>query len=44
MERAYDVLKNTFGFSSFRLAQKEVIERLLVENENALVLFPTGGL
>lgn len=44
MERAYQVLKETFGFEDFKLSQKEVIHRLIVENENALVLFPTGGL
>ncbi|KAI0348544.1 ATP-dependent DNA helicase [Trametopsis cervina] len=43
MEKAYEVLKSTFGFDDFRLSQKEVINRLVVENENALVLFPTGG-
>ena len=43
MEKAYEVLKETFGFNDFRLSQKEVVQRLLVDNENALVLFPTGG-
>ncbi|KAI0756886.1 ATP-dependent DNA helicase [Daedaleopsis nitida] len=43
MEQAYEVLKNTFGFASFRLEQEAVIRRLIVDNENALVLFPTGG-
>lgn len=43
MEKAYEILKETFGFDDFRLSQKEVIHRLIVENENALVLFPTGG-
>ncbi|KAL6309884.1 ATP-dependent DNA helicase [Sparassis latifolia] len=43
MEEAHRILKKTFGFSSFRLQQEAVIHRLLVENENALVLFPTGG-
>ncbi|KAI0815051.1 ATP-dependent DNA helicase [Irpex lacteus] len=43
MDKAYAVLKETFGFDDFRLSQKEVIHRLLVDNENALVLFPTGG-
>ena len=40
MEKAYEVLKETFGFNDFRLSQKEVVQRLLVDNENALVLFP----
>ncbi|KAI0639508.1 ATP-dependent DNA helicase [Trametes polyzona] len=43
MEKAYEVLKNTFGFDSFRHEQEAVIRRLVVDNENALVLFPTGG-
>ncbi|KAI0698422.1 ATP-dependent DNA helicase [Cerioporus squamosus] len=43
MEKAHEVLKNTFGFDSFRLEQEAVIRRLIVDNENALVLFPTGG-
>ncbi|KAI0375106.1 ATP-dependent DNA helicase [Pilatotrama ljubarskyi] len=43
MEKAYDVLRNTFGFESFRHEQEAVIRRLLVDNDNALVLFPTGG-
>ncbi|RPD55839.1 ATP-dependent DNA helicase [Lentinus tigrinus ALCF2SS1-7] len=43
MEKAHEVLQNTFGFSSFRLEQEAVIRRLLVDNDNALVLFPTGG-
>ncbi|KAI0655184.1 ATP-dependent DNA helicase [Cubamyces menziesii] len=43
MEKAYEVLRNTFGFESFRHEQEAVICRLLVDNENALVLFPTGG-
>ncbi|PCH33726.1 ATP-dependent DNA helicase [Wolfiporia cocos MD-104 SS10] len=43
MEQAHKVLTETFGFPSFRLSQEAVIRRLLVDNENALVLFPTGG-
>ncbi|KAG2154770.1 ATP-dependent DNA helicase [Suillus clintonianus] len=43
MEDAHRVLKNIWGFPSFRLSQAEVIERLIVDNENALVLYPTGG-
>ncbi|KDQ63470.1 hypothetical protein JAAARDRAFT_119479 [Jaapia argillacea MUCL 33604] len=43
MEKAHEILKEVFGFSSFRLSQEAVIHRLLVDNENALVLFPTGG-
>lgn len=44
MEQAHEILNQTFGFPAFRLAQEEVIRRLIVENENALVLFPTGGM
>ncbi|KAH9937035.1 ATP-dependent DNA helicase [Fomitopsis serialis] len=43
MEQAHAVLRDTFGFPGFRHTQEEVIQRLLVENDNALVLFPTGG-
>ncbi|KII93915.1 hypothetical protein PLICRDRAFT_88210 [Plicaturopsis crispa FD-325 SS-3] len=43
MENAHQVLKDVFGHEAFRLDQEAVIERLLVKNENALVLFPTGG-
>ncbi|TFK57019.1 ATP-dependent DNA helicase [Heliocybe sulcata] len=43
MKKAHEVLRETFGLPSFRLSQEEVIKRLLVDNENALVLFPTGG-
>ncbi|KAI9065831.1 ATP-dependent DNA helicase [Trametes sanguinea] len=43
MEKAYEVLRKTFGFESFRHEQEAVIRRLIVDNENALVLFPTGG-
>lgn len=44
MEQAHEILNQTFSFPAFRLAQEEVIRRLIVENENALVLFPTGGM
>ncbi|KAI0651958.1 ATP-dependent DNA helicase [Trametes meyenii] len=43
MEKAFEVLQKTFGFQSFRHEQEAVIRRLLVDNDNALVLFPTGG-
>ncbi|KAF8078699.1 ATP-dependent DNA helicase [Lyophyllum atratum] len=43
MEKAHQVLNDVFGFSAFRLSQEAVISRLLVEHENALVVFPTGG-
>ena len=43
MDKAYEVLKNAFQFDDFKLSQRDVIHRLLVDNENALVLYPTGG-
>ncbi|KAJ7585220.1 ATP-dependent DNA helicase [Mycena floridula] len=43
MDEAHRVLKDVFGHSAFKLEQEAVIKRLLVDNENALVLFPTGG-
>lgn len=43
MDKAHQVLNETFGFPAFRLSQEAVVHRLLVDNENALVLFPTGG-
>ncbi|KAI0033425.1 ATP-dependent DNA helicase [Vararia minispora EC-137] len=43
MDRAHQILKDVFGFDRFRLEQEAVIRRLVEENENALVLFPTGG-
>ncbi|TFK57018.1 ATP-dependent DNA helicase [Heliocybe sulcata] len=43
MEKAHEVLRETFRLPSFRPSQEEVIKRLIVDNENALVRFPTGG-
>ncbi|KAH9944291.1 ATP-dependent DNA helicase [Epithele typhae] len=43
MEEARRVLQEVFKFDSFRLEQEAVIRRLLVDSDNALVLFPTGG-
>ncbi|KAJ8595948.1 ATP-dependent DNA helicase, partial [Rhizopogon salebrosus TDB-379] len=43
MEAAHRALKDIWGFPSFRLSQAQVIERLIIDNENALVLYPTGG-
>ncbi|KAH7340439.1 ATP-dependent DNA helicase [Rhizoctonia solani] len=43
MEKAHQILKDVFQFSSFRLAQEQAIERLIVHNKSALVLFPTAG-
>jgi len=41
LNRALEVLRNIFGFESFRGAQKEVIEKVLAR-ESALTLMPTG--
>ncbi|ELU44519.1 ATP-dependent DNA helicase recQ [Rhizoctonia solani AG-1 IA] len=43
MEKARQILKDVFQFPSFRLAQEQAIERLVVHNKSALVLFPTAG-
>ncbi|KAH8831382.1 ATP-dependent DNA helicase [Flagelloscypha sp. PMI_526] len=43
MDQAFNVLRNTFGHENFRLSQEQVVRTLLEANDNALVLFPTGG-
>ncbi|KAJ6575034.1 ATP-dependent DNA helicase [Mycena capillaripes] len=43
MQHAKTALKETFGFESFRLTQEHVISRLIEHDENALVVYPTGG-
>ncbi|TRM60229.1 P-loop containing nucleoside triphosphate hydrolase protein [Schizophyllum amplum] len=43
MEEAHRVLNEVFGYEQFRLSQEKVIARLLEDNKNALVVFPTGG-
>ncbi|KAJ7103619.1 ATP-dependent DNA helicase [Mycena belliarum] len=43
MDRARQVLKDVFGFPAFRLSQGECISRLIEKDENALVVYPTGG-
>ncbi|KAL1748478.1 P-loop containing nucleoside triphosphate hydrolase protein [Schizophyllum fasciatum] len=43
MEEAHRVLNEVFGYDKFRLSQEKVIARLLEDNQNALVVFPTGG-
>ncbi|KAK7064288.1 putative ATP-dependent DNA helicase RecQ [Favolaschia claudopus] len=43
MERAKAVLKDVFNFPAFRLSQEQAISRLVEQNENALVVYPTGG-
>jgi ATP-dependent DNA helicase RecQ len=42
MEKARQVLRETFGYSDFRPTQGEIVEHLVAGNE-ALVLMPTGG-
>lgn len=42
MKTALELLKEYFGYDSFRPMQKEVIDHLL-ERRDALVLMPTGG-
>jgi superfamily II DNA helicase RecQ len=39
---ARKILKDTWGFSQFRLRQEEVISRL-INGGSAVVVFPTGG-
>ncbi|KAG8746700.1 hypothetical protein FRC10_004004 [Ceratobasidium sp. 414] len=43
MDKARKILKETFDFDDFRLDQEKAIERLVVHNKSALVLFPTAG-
>ena len=42
METTENILKKYWGFDSFRPLQKEIIDRVL-ENEDILALLPTGG-
>jgi ATP-dependent DNA helicase RecQ len=42
MDAALNYLQNTFGYSDFRLQQREIVETLIHGND-ALVLMPTGG-
>ncbi|KAJ7092653.1 ATP-dependent DNA helicase [Mycena epipterygia] len=43
MDRARQVLKDVFGFPDFRLSQAAAIAQLIEKNDNALVVYPTGG-
>lgn len=38
----YDILRNIFGYTSFRDSQSEIIEHI-ISGHDALVLMPTGG-
>ncbi len=42
MQRAYDILKTTFGYEEFRGPQARIIETALA-GQDSLVLMPTGG-
>ncbi len=42
MKRAEEILQKTFGYENFRHHQSDIIQCLL-NNEDALVLMPTGG-
>ena len=42
MENAYNILKKVFGYQEFRHHQADIIQALL-NNEDAMVLMPTGG-
>lgn len=42
MQRAQKILQETFGYSTFRHHQEDIIKSLL-DNQDALVLMPTGG-
>lgn len=42
MKHAQEILQNTFGYENFRHHQSDIIQSLL-NNEDALVLMPTGG-
>ncbi len=41
-DAALNYLRNTFGYSDFRLQQGEIIQTL-VDGSDAVVLMPTGG-
>jgi len=41
-DAALNYLQNTFGYSDFRLQQRDIIETL-IHNDDAVVLMPTGG-
>lgn len=39
----YEILKNYFGFDSFRGLQESIIKRIVDEKKHSLVLMPTGS-
>lgn len=42
MKQAHKILKEVFGYESFRYLQKEIIQNILNKNDT-LVIMPTGG-
>ena len=42
MDRALDILKQYYGYSSFREGQEEIIREILNGND-VLTIMPTGG-
>ena len=42
MDRALDILKQYYGYSSFRDGQEEIIREILNGND-VLTIMPTGG-
>ena len=42
MSQALDILRDRFGYASFRFQQQQIVD-CLIEGEDALVLMPTGG-
>ncbi len=42
MSHALDILRNRFGYDSFRFQQEAIIDSLIA-GRDALVLMPTGG-
>ncbi len=41
--KIYDILKNYFGFNSFKGEQEAIINRIVNERQHSLVLMPTGS-
>ncbi len=42
MPQALDILRDRFGYASFRFQQQQIVD-CLIEGQDALVLMPTGG-
>ena len=41
--KIFDILKNYFGFDSFKGEQEAIISRTVNERQHSLVLMPTGS-